>query len=144
MYDVKNLIPHSGVMVLVDEVVFVDDVSIITKSVIKNSPFINDGKFLSFQLIEIMAQSLGVYKSCNDKTSANDVAFLIGCRKFEILKPFLEIGDEILIDAKLSIQDESGFGVYDCKCYLDKILVAKASISVFNPNKEKLAEIKNA
>lgn len=139
----ENLLPHSGVMILVDEMIFVNESEIKTKSVIKNSPFLKDGKFYSYALIEIMAQTLGLYKSYHNKTDSNDLAFLTGCRKFEIYKPFLEVGDEILTYAALSMQDSSGFGVYDCECYLGEFLVVRATISVFNPDKEMLRKIKD-
>ncbi|MCR8700021.1 thioester dehydrase [Campylobacter ureolyticus] len=142
--NLENLLPHSGVMILVDEMIFVSESEIKTKSVIKDSPFLRNGKFYTYGLIEIMAQSLGLYKSYHDKTNSKDLAFLIGCRKFQIFKPFLKIADEVLTYAKLSMQDESGFGVYDCECSVGDLLIAKATISVFNPDKEKLVEIKNA
>ncbi|GKH60015.1 thioester dehydrase [Campylobacter ureolyticus] len=140
---IEDMLPHSGVMILVDEMIFIDELEITTKSLIKDSPFLKDGKFYSYGLIEIMAQSLGLYKSYHDKTNSNDIAFLTGCRNFEIFKPFVEVGDEIKTHARLSMQDESGFGVYDCECYLGEFLVVRATISVFNPDKEMLRKIKD-
>ena len=44
---------------------------------------------------------------------------MLGSRKFEIFKPFLKVGDEVVIDAACSIQDASGFGVYDFELYIN-------------------------
>ncbi|PPB55767.1 thioester dehydrase [Campylobacter hyointestinalis subsp. hyointestinalis] len=140
---IESLLPHSKDMVLVDEVLFVDKCSVQTKSVIKDSPFIKDGKFMSYSLIEIMAQTLGLYKSHIYKKSGANIAFLIGSRKFEVFLNHLKIGDEIHTKAVLSLQDESGFGVYDCEVFLGFTLIARAKISVFNPSKEKFLELKN-
>ncbi len=139
---IENRLPHSGEMILVDSVISVDKQSIKTKSVITPSPFIQNGKFATFNLLEIMAQSLGLYKSYI-YDSGSSVGFVVGSRKFEIFKPFLNIDDEVICEAVLSTQDESGFGVYECSCEVSGEVVAKARLSVFSPSIEKLEELKN-
>lgn len=140
---IENLLPHSKNMVLVDEILSCDGAKISTKSKIKESPFLKNGKFPSYQLIEIMAQTLGIYRSQNSKNGAQNLAFLVGSRKFEIFKNELEINDEIITKAALSIQDENGFGVWDCECFLNEKLIARAILSVLNPSAEKINELKN-
>ncbi|AII15482.2 putative 3-hydroxylacyl-[acp] dehydratase [Campylobacter iguaniorum] len=140
---IESLLPHSGDMVLVDEIIFVNTQSIKTRTTIKNSEFIKNGKFPSYVLIEIMAQTLGLYKSFLDKNSAQKLAFLIGSRKCELFRPNLEIGDVVDINASISIQDESGFGVYDCEAFVSDGLVARAKLSVLNPSDKMMIRLKN-
>lgn len=143
----NNLIlnlPHSGVMVLIDKVVSVDKESACTKSIIKDCVFVENGKFDSYQIIEIMAQTLGIYKNYHEKNNSSRIAFLVGSRKFNIYRSFLNIGEEIEIIAKLSMQDENGFGLYDCQAWCGNELVANAVLSVLNPDKEMFEELKNA
>lgn len=143
MTNIENLLPHSGAIVLIDEILDVDEKSIRVKTTIKKSPFLQNDRFYSYQLIEVMAQSLGLYRAHNDKKNTTKIAFLIGCRKFEIYKPYLNLGDEIEINSELSFQDENGFGVYDSAILLNGNIIAKASLSVLNPSYEMFEELKN-
>lgn len=141
--NLENLLPHSGIMILLDDILCVNESSIRAKTTIKESPFLQNGKFYSYMLLEIMAQTLGLYRAKNDEKSATKIAFLIGCRKFEICKPYLNLGDEIEIVSELSFQDDSGFGVYDSTVFLNEQIIAKANLSVLNPNSEMFRELKN-
>lgn len=139
----KPNLPHSNEMVLVDEILFCSDDEIKTKTLIKtDNAFLEDGKFYSYKTIEIMAQSLGAFKGL--KSSGDfKLGFLIGSRKFEILKPFVQIGSELITISKMSMQDQSGFGIWDSEIYLNDELIARASLSVLSPSKEQFLELKN-
>ena len=142
MKSIENLIPHSGVMVLVDEIIEVTDEVICVKSTItENNAFLEDGVFPTFKTLEMMAQSLAVFRSYMDSQKGNKLGFLLGARKFEILKPYVQIGDSLLIKTKISMQDSSGLGVYDSQVYLGEEMIAQATISVLNPNDTLLEKI---
>lgn len=141
---IQELIPHSGVMVLVDDIVEKKDDFISVKTLIKHdNPFLQDGKFPTFNTLEIMAQSLVVYRGLNDNSSNNRLGFLLGARRFDIVKPNLNIGDELITKTHIS-EDFDGMGVYESSVYVDDKLVASASISVFNPSQEQLDQILKA
>jgi predicted hotdog family 3-hydroxylacyl-ACP dehydratase len=141
---IQELIPHSGAMVLVDDIVEKKDDFISVKTLIKHdNPFLQDGKFPTFNTLEIMAQSLVVYRGLNDKGSNTRLGFLLGARRFEIIKPNLNIGDELITKTYIS-EDFDGMGVYESSVYVDDKLVASASISVFNPSQEQLDQILKA
>ncbi|MBO7155769.1 MAG: thioester dehydrase [Campylobacter sp.] len=141
---IQELIPHSGAMVLVDDIVEKKDDFISVKTLIKyDNPFLQDGKFPTFNTLEIMAQSLVVYRGLNDKGSNTRLGFLLGARRFEIIKPNLNIGDELITKTYIS-EDFDGMGVYESSVYVDDKLVASASISVFNPSQEQLDQILKA
>lgn len=141
---IQELIPHSGAMVLVDDIVEKKDDFISVKTLIKHdNPFLQDGKFPTFNTLEIMAQSLVVYRGLNDKGSNARLGFLLGARRFEIIKPNLNIGDELITKTYIS-EDFDGMGVYESSVYVDDKLVASASISVFNPSQEQLDQILKA
>ena len=135
MRRIENLIPHSGVMVLVDEVVEVTEEFICVKSTItEENVFLEDGVFPTFKTLEMMAQSLAVFRSYMDSQKGSKLGFLLGARKFEIFKPYVQIGDSLLIKSKISMQDSSGLGVYDSQVYLGGEMIPQASISVLNPD----------
>lgn len=141
---IQELIPHSGAMVLVDDIIEKKDDFISVKTLIKyDNPFLQDGKFPTFNTLEIMAQSLVVYRGLNDKGSNTRLGFLLGARRFEIIKPNLNIGDELITKTYIS-EDFDGMGVYESSVYVDDKLVASASISVFNPSQEQLDQILKA
>ncbi len=142
----ENLLPHSKEMILINSLEFFSPKLIKVKAKIKsNSPFVKDEKFATFQTIEIMAQTLGVYdtKMCELANIKPSLGFLLGSRKFEIFKDFLEVGDEILAVCKPSFQSDDGFGVYECECFLGENLVSKGNLNIFKPSKKALMEIIN-
>ncbi|MDO5046522.1 ApeP family dehydratase [Campylobacter sp.] len=134
-----DYLPHGSEIVLIDEILEFQTGYIKTKSVLnKRNKFLKDGKFATHKSIEMMAQALGVYdsKMRELKGLKSGFGFLLGSRKFEIFKPFLNEGEEIFIKAACSIQDESGFGVYDCELYAGKELAARATLNVLSPEDE--------
>lgn len=146
MMSALNLLPHSDKMLLIDEVVEFKEDFIHTKTRITgDNAFLKEGLFATYQGVEIMAQSLGCLKSllCKDKEAK--LGFLLGVRNFEILAPFIELGALLHAKSKLSLQDESGFGVYECELFCERNgaleLVAKANLSVLSPSEEVLQEI---
>ena len=54
---------------------------------------------------------------------------------------FLMAGDKVVIDAACSIQDASGFGVYDCELYVNGELGARATLNVLSPDEEYVKRI---
>lgn len=185
---VESYLPHSGEMVLIDEIIEVGADFIITKTIIKNhaifceslesvgessesigkSPSLlgesvgkscgessesqvsidsRDSKhssqnfaFPTYKTIELMAQSLGIFRALNEKGSGSKLGFLLGARRFEILRPF--IVSEARTKVVVSMQDSSGMGVYDCEIFEGENLIARASISALNPSNEFLSQIK--
>ncbi|MGG7074428.1 thioester dehydrase [Campylobacter sp. 9BO] len=136
-------LPHTGKMVLIDKIESVGENFIITKSIIKeDNAFLDNGVFYTYKTVEIMAQSLGAFKGVYAKDDFA-LGFLLGVREFEILTPFLNIGDELTINSQISMQDESGFGVWSSQIFVKKNLVAKATLSVLSPQKQMFLEIKN-
>ena len=139
-----DYLPHGTAIVFIDEVLKFEEGHIKTKSVIKeDNKFLSNGKFAMHKTVEIMAQSLGIYdsKMRELKGMKFGLGFLLGSRKFEIFKPFLMVGDEVVIDAACSIQDTSGFGVYDCELYVNGELGARATLTVLSPDEEYVKRI---
>ena len=64
--------------------------------------------------------------------------YLAFCLVVENLKflGHINVGDEIVIVSKCSIQDESGFGVYDSELYVNGELGARAVLNVMSPDEE--------
>lgn len=141
-----DYLPHGTAIVMVDEILEFKSGYIKTKSVIKSdNKFLQEGKFAMHKSIEMMAQALGVYDSKMRELQGlkSGFGFLLGSRKFEIFQPFLSIGDEVVIEARCSIQDEDGFGIYDCELYSGGKIAARARINVVSANDEFVQRILN-
>lgn len=154
---VESYLPHSGEMVLIDEIIEVGADFIITKTIIKNHAIFCESlesvgescgessesqslAFPTYKAIELMAQSLGIFRALNEKGSGSKLGFLLGARRFEILRPY--IFSEARTKVVVSMQDSSGMGVYDCEIFEGEKLIARASISALNPSNEFLSQIK--
>ena len=153
----KSYLPHSGAMVLIDEILEVGEDFIITKSIVKNHGELCESvadscvdssdsnaniALPTYKSIELMAQSLGIFRALNEKGSGSKLGFLLGARRFKILHPF--IMREARIKVAISMQDNSGMGVYDCEVFENDALIATASISALNPSADFLSHIKGA
>lgn len=150
MSDIANLIPQSLEMVLIDELVEVSEQTICTKSYIKpDNAFLQQGKFPSYNVLEIFAQSLALWrtkqeKSKKDSSTAqnhNKLGFLLGARGFEIFTPYVAVGEAVQAHLQVSMQDENGLGVYEGEAFVGGKLIAKTSLTALNPNDEFLAQI---
>lgn len=141
---IEDLMPHSGEMVLIDEILEVKEnfVCVLSK-ISENNAFLEDGLFPTYKSLEMMAQSLVVFRGISDKKNRNKLGFLLSARNFEIFKPFVELGDEIIIKTNITMQDNEGLGIYESKAYLKDELIASTTISVLNPNDEFLEKILN-
>lgn len=143
MKSIESYLPHSGEMVLIDEIVEVGSDFVITKMLTKNHSAFCDktngdsSVFFTHKSIELMAQSLGIFRKCNSNDSSSDknkLGFLLGTRRFKIFKPYIK--ECAIIKAMLSMQDSSGASVWDCEIIEDNALVASATLSVLNPSDE--------
>ena len=141
---IKDIMPHSGDMILVDSVVEKRNDFISIKTIInENNPFLENDLFPTFNTLEVMAQSLVVFRGLNDKSSSMRLGFILGARKFEIHKPYLKINDELITKTIIS-EDFNGMGVYESAVFVNDELVASANINVFNPTDEQLDKILKA
>ena len=134
-----DYLPHGTAIVFIDEVLKFEEGRIKTKSLIKeDNKFLSNGKFAMHKTVEMMAQSLGIYDSKMRELRGEKAifGFLLGSRKFEIFRPYFKVGDEIVIVSKCSIQDESGFGVYDSELFVNGELGARAVLNVMSPDEE--------
>jgi len=146
MIEISNFLPHSGVMVMIDEILSFDESQIIVQSTISaQSPFVREGRFATHQIIEMMAQSLGIYdhKMRELRGMEQQLGFLLGSRKFEIYRPFLDVGERIIITSRPSMQDASGFGIYESSASVNGTVIARARLNVYSPDKEFLQGLIN-
>lgn len=144
--EARNCLYHRGDIVLIDRVLKCSSESILTQSLITlDNLFLKSlGEmqvFPTYQSIELIAQSLGCYQRIYQSHLGNQekpkIGFLLSVRNFEILIPYVNVGQLLFTEVSLSTQDINGFSVCDGRIFCDtleeKNLICHSSVSVFSP-----------
>ncbi|RIY31046.1 hypothetical protein CKF54_07985 [Psittacicella hinzii] len=137
--DVSHLLSQSGKMIQVDQVLEYGDDFIVTSFEIKpDNIFLENDQLDIIYAIEHMAQSIGCWAGCQTLAHGEkvNIGYFLGSRNIQLATNALKVGTKLLTKVKLSIQDASGFGVFDVEMYdaQTQVLLAQASLNVFSPN----------
>lgn len=138
---VEPLVPHSGEMVLIDRITDFGETHLTAEATIReNHILIKHGKLASWAGIEIMAQGVAAWAGCMAQQANEPVrlGYLLGTRKLHIHQAEIPIGSQLEIKVTMSIQDTTGFGVFDCQL-IDKntqLPILEGALNVFSPKEE--------
>lgn len=117
--DVARLVPHSGNMVLIDEIVHYDQEGLTARARIHpQHVFLQpDGTVPVWLAIEIMAQGIAAFDGCHavDEGRPVRLGFLLGARRMHFHADALPLGAELEVQVKVSTSDGQGFGVFDAQ-----------------------------
>ncbi len=139
--NVEALLPHSGKMVLLDSITHWGDDFIEAKTTLRaDNLLLRDGKFDCFSTIELMAQAIGAWSGCHliEQGESIRLGYLLGARQLALFCQTIDLGTTLRIEAKMSIQDQTGFSVFDC-CVKDEAtdrLLAQAALNVYSPKEQ--------
>ncbi|MDG2961321.1 dehydratase [Bisgaard Taxon 10/6] len=141
--EVESLLPHSGRMVLIDRVTgFGEDFLEAEACIHPDHILLQEGKFASFSAIEIMAQGVAAWAGCMARLADEPVrqGYLLGSRKLFIYRPEIAVGCKLKINVKMSLQDATGFGIFDCQLLElpSEQLILQGALNVFSPKDEKI------
>lgn len=141
--NVAPLVPQSGGMVLIDRVTdFGEDFLTGETEIRLNHILLKEGKLQTFAGIEIMAQGIAAWAGIHARKRNEPVrlGYLLGTRKLHIVQPEIAVGSQLIIEIKMSIQDATGFGVFDCRL-IDKVThrtLLSGALNVFSPKDGKI------
>ena len=141
--NVAPLIPQSGEMVLLDRIIaFGEDFLNAEAEIRSDHILLQAGRLATFSGIEIMAQGVAAWAGiqARQKNEPVRLGYLLGTRKLYIYQPEIAIGTQLCIEVKMSIQDVTGFGVFDCQL-IDKAthkVVLAGALNVFSPKDGKI------
>ena len=84
-----------------------------------------------------MAQGVAAWDGCKCAQLGKPIGlgYWLGSRKLSIHQPYIAMGSKVRIQIKLSIEDASGFGVFDCQlidAHSQQIIV-EGALNVFRP-----------
>lgn len=135
-YQVAEVIPHSGDMILIDEIVDYNDDSLLASVTITDtSLFVDETNGVPVWVgIEYMAQAVAAWAGIQAKERDEPVkiGFLLGTRKYVAKKSYFSIGSRLLINVQQSYR-ENELAVFDCKIEDNQIIV-KTALNVYQPN----------
>jgi predicted hotdog family 3-hydroxylacyl-ACP dehydratase len=132
--NMRDLLPHSGPMVLLDQVVAADDESLCAEvRVREDTLFYVDGAVGGWVGLEYMAQAIGAFAGFQARLYGEPVriGYLLGTRHYECKQPSFALGSRLKIYVKRVLQSEDGLAAFDCRIDDASGLVARANLTVF-------------
>ncbi len=135
-YQVAEVLPHSGGMILIDEIIDYNDDSLLASVTITDSSLFADAAsgVPVWIGIEYMAQAVAAWAGIQAKARNESIkqGFLLGTRRYVANKSYFSIGSRLLISVQQTYRDDE-LGVFNCKIE-DNQLIAEAALNVYQPN----------
>ncbi|EGV04994.1 hypothetical protein HMPREF9952_0578 [Haemophilus pittmaniae HK 85] len=135
---ISPLLPHSGKMVLLDKITnFGTDFLEAETTLDEHCLLAKKGIIDSLMGAEIMAQGVAAWAGiqCVKAGKPIGLGYWIGSRKLSIHCAQLPIARPLKISIHLSIEDTSGFGVFDCQLVdiQENQVLVEGSLNVYRP-----------
>ena len=134
-WSTEELLPHSGRMVLIDDVIDAGDGWVQAGvRIAEDSLFFETGKGMpSWIGIEYMAQTVALYSGIQARKTGQEpqIGFLLGTRKYQVMTDYFRLGSYLTIDAQEEWNDGQ-MATFDCRIACEDCL-ATARLNVFQP-----------
>jgi len=135
-WSVAELLPHSGPMVLLDDVVGAGPGWVAAGvRIAEDSRFLEPGAGVPCWLgLEYMAQTIALYSGLAARRAGQPVriGLLLGTRRYQAMAGHFPLGSYLRIDAREEWHDGQ-MGVFDCTIEEDGRCLARARLNVFLP-----------
>ncbi|WP_395825425.1 3-hydroxylacyl-ACP dehydratase [Collimonas sp.] len=134
--DIRDLLPHSGTMALLEKALEVGAEYLCAEVVIRpDSLFCNAEGVGSWVGIEYMAQAIAAYAGYAARLRSEPVkiGFLLGTRRYEAATPCFPIGSVLRVRVQRMLQVDNGIGSFECQIHQAQRQLACATITVFQP-----------
>ncbi len=138
LFDYSNvaaLLPHSGVMVLLDKVLAFDGKSLTAELTVRADGLLGNGlRVPAWAGIEYMAQAVGAYAGVKSLLAGEPVrlGYLLGTRRYHCNVPDFTPGLILTVKVTNVIQDDK-LGVFDCRIDGDGVEIS-ANLNVYQPH----------
>src|SRR5689334_20542242 len=136
MPDIRQLLPHSGPMVLLDRVVVADDESMCAEVRMRsNSFFCADCGVCACVGLAAMAQTIGAFAGYTAwlRGELIKIGFLLGTGCYECRRPLFAVGTLLRIHVKRVLRSENGLASFECRIDDEIGPIASAHLSVYQP-----------
>jgi predicted hotdog family 3-hydroxylacyl-ACP dehydratase len=130
-----ELVPHRPPMLLLDEVLAFDGATATCAVTVRaDSMFAENGRVPSWVALEYCAQCVAAFAGlrAGKEGGRPRLGLLVAARDLTLETDFFAAGDRLLVDARL-VFGELRVGRFECEVRRDGAVVAKASLSVYQP-----------
>ncbi len=130
---VAEVVPHGAPMILIDEIVRLGSDSIECRVDIReDSLFVRNGKVRTVVASEYMAQAVAAYVGMLDRVRGRpiQIGYLIGVRELKLVRPFVEVGDALSVEAQRVWGDDE-LGHFKTRVVRDGEEISRAALTVF-------------
>jgi predicted hotdog family 3-hydroxylacyl-ACP dehydratase len=140
LYSFEAVVPHTGTMVLLDQIEQWDDEQLQASVTIRaDAPFVDAQGMPAWVGIELMAQTIAALGGCRARRASRPVkiGFLVGSRRYTSSRAYFPIGAQLQVNVKEIVTGDQGLSVFECRlqasgAYSD--ISASANINVFQPD----------
>jgi predicted hotdog family 3-hydroxylacyl-ACP dehydratase len=137
--DIRELVPHSGSMVLLDRALHADSGSLCAEVRIHAASMLADANGVGAWVgIEYMAQAIAAHAGWLSLQRGEEVrvGFLLGSRKYEAKVPHFALGSVLQVHVQQVLQAENGLGAFECRIDIKGGMesAASATVTVYQPD----------
>lgn len=135
-FSVAELVPHSGKMSLLDNIVEYGDGWLSAEVCITvDSMFADENGVPAWVGLEYMAQAVAAYAGLQERLNGGQPkpGFLLGARKYLCSTDYFAIGKILLLSVQLDMQAANGLNVFQCVLQAEGV-DASAGLNVFQPD----------
>lgn len=133
MTSLTELLPHSGSMLLLQEVVSFDERELTAAlTVTESSTFCEQSGVPSWVGIEYMAQAVAAWSGTQEteKDKGPKVGFLLAVREYSSQVPLFALGQRLEIRVR-AVDKHGPMGVFEGEIMIDEETVARGNLSVY-------------
>lgn len=134
MNEVAGLIPHTGIMVLLDRIIDCDDQGLTAELAVRGDGLFGDDETVpAWAGIEYMAQAIAAYVGVKARQADEPIrlGFLLGTRRYSSNVAAFKVGATITVRVNKIMQDD-GLGVFECRILGEGVDIA-ANLNVYQP-----------
>lgn len=134
-YSVQELVPHSGKMSLLDNIIgYGKDWLEAEVNIREDSMFADAQGVPAWIGLEYMAQTIGAYSGLQERQNnmPPKLGFLVGTRKYLCTAEYFSFGQRLRLKVQRELQADNGLSVFSCSLE-GQAISASASLNVFQP-----------
>ncbi|HSC81651.1 MAG TPA: hotdog family protein [Chitinolyticbacter sp.] len=138
-YPFASVVPHTGAMVLLDQVDYWDEEQLQASVTIRpDAPFVEAQGMPAWIGIELMAQSIAALAGCRARRAQQPVriGFLVGSRRYSASCANFPLAAQLQVQVKEIVTGDLGLSVFECRLQgtgAHSDISASANINVFQP-----------
>ncbi len=135
-YSVTELVPHSGKMSLLDNIIEYRDVWLRAEVCITaDSMFADERGVPAWIGLEYMAQAVAAFSGWQERLKGGSpkLGFLLGTRKYLCSTDYFSVGTTLTVTVQLEMEAANGLNVFQCVLQGEGV-DASANLNVFQPD----------